>query len=78
MATDQRAIDRLLEADGAHADNSLRGKSLERARGDAVPKTLTPWEWQEWYARHGVPEAHRKGGEEAAPQRPWWRFWRRN
>ena len=40
-------------------DNSLRGKSLRRALGKDVPKTLTPYEWEQWYAENGVPEAHK-------------------
>lgn len=41
-------------------DISLRTKALRRARHGDVPRTLTPWEWEEWYAVHGVPPAHRE------------------
>lgn len=55
------------------ADTSLRGKSLRRALQAEVPRTLTPYEWEQWYAQHGVPAGHRKPKERA--RRPWWRFW---
>lgn len=40
-------------------DLSLQGNARRRALETVVPRTLTPWEWQEWYAIHGVPESHR-------------------
>ncbi|AQA18219.1 hypothetical protein BST95_08215 [Halioglobus japonicus] len=46
-----------------HADNSLRGKSLQRALGKEIPKTLTPYEWEQWYEENGVPEAHSNGAK---------------
>lgn len=57
------------------ADNSLRGKSLRRALDLEVPKTLTPYEWEQWYADHGIPQSHTKA--ESMPRRSWWRFWER-
>jgi len=39
-------------------DLSLQAKARKRAMESIVPRTLTPWEWQEWYERHGVPESH--------------------
>ena len=45
-------------------DNSLRGKSMRRAMKKTVPNTLTPYEWEQWYAENGVPEEHKI----AAPQ----------
>jgi hypothetical protein len=41
-------------------DNSLRGNALRRAMSQKVPRTLTPYEWELWYAEHGVPEEHVK------------------
>ncbi len=41
-------------------DNSLRGAALRRATRKSVPKTLTPYEWEQWYAKNGVPPEHRK------------------
>jgi hypothetical protein len=40
-------------------DRSLRGQALRRAMGNTPPRTLTAWEWKEWYAQHGVPDIHR-------------------
>lgn len=48
--------------EGERRDNSLRGKSLERALQSNVPRTLTPYEWQEWYEQHGVPCDHLQPG----------------
>jgi hypothetical protein len=68
----QQLIDELVGEDTADSDHSLRGKALERAVGDKVPTTLTPWEWQEWYAEHGVPDSHRKPGTKPRKS-AWWR-----
>ena len=34
-----------------------------------MPKTLTPYEWEQWYAEHGVPHSHLapQAGKEAIP-----------
>jgi hypothetical protein len=53
------------------ADNSLRGKALAQARGKQPPRTLTPHEWEQWYAENGVPDSHRQS--EPVPQVSWWR-----
>jgi hypothetical protein len=39
-------------------DNSLRGGALQRALGQKPPRTLTPYEWQHWYAENGIPKEH--------------------
>jgi hypothetical protein len=55
-------------------DSSLEAAALRRAAGTTPPRTLTPYEWEQWYAEHGVPEQHR-----ATPKRAprWWqRLWR--
>lgn len=39
-------------------DNSLRGNAMRRALQQKVPRTLTPYEWQLWYAENGVPQEH--------------------
>jgi hypothetical protein len=57
------------------ADTSLRAKSLRRARDLQVPKTLTPYEWEQWYAEHGMPQSHKKA--ESVPRPSWWQFWKR-
>ena len=46
---------------------------MERANEERVPRTLTPWEWEEWYASHGRPADHRQSPPPA--ERPG--FWRR-
>ena len=61
-------------------DNSLQAKSLDRALNNTVPTTLTPYEWEEWYSRYGVPDTHR---EHQSPLRlgrirRWLRHWRQN
>lgn len=72
--TDKRLqIDRLLEKDEGSADNSLRAKSLQRATEGNLPTTLTPYEWEQWYAEHGVPETHQK--HEPKRPSPWWKNW---
>jgi hypothetical protein len=50
-------------------DHSLREKSWKRATGEAVPKTLTPYEWLEYYKQYGIPESHR-GGPDQEHKRP--------
>ncbi len=67
----QRRIRELLGEKEQEKDNSLRGKALERATGEQLPRTLTPWEWQQWYDEHGQPSAHRQHNPER--RAPWWR-----
>ena len=71
MAVNHRRIARLLGDEGDTADTSLRAKALARATTPAVPRTLTPFEWEQWYARHGVPEEHRRA--QPGPVTHWWR-----
>lgn len=71
----QKRIGEILEEREEKSDHSLRKKALDRAMDETVPKTLTPWEWQEWYAEHGVPETHSVNSEQKAPAIPWWRRW---
>ena len=73
MAVDHASIKKLLDEQGKNADTSLRGKSLQRALDQKVPKTLTAHEWERWYAEHGVPDDHKK--QAPTPKKPWWRFW---
>ena len=69
----QQLIDEIQGKKEEEKDNSLRGKSLERAVQGKTPKTLTPWEWLEWYEEHGVPESHQSAS--GKPSKPWWRRW---
>jgi hypothetical protein len=61
----------LLGEKEAERDNSLRGKALERATSDQLPRTLTPWEWQQWYDEHGRPSEHRQ--QNSGRRITWWR-----
>ena len=69
MAVDHPRIRRLLGEQDSVADTSLRAKALERAQGGAPPRTLTPYEWEQWYATHGVPATHQLPPSPL----PWWR-----
>jgi len=51
-------------------DSTLQGNALKRARDEKLPTTLTAFEWEEWYAEHGVPEEHRV--EDAKPAAGLW------
>ncbi len=73
MQTKVEEIARQLAREDRNADTSLRGKALERALEDRVPTTLTPHEWEQWYAEHGIPPSH---GNAAGDGRPWWQFWK--
>ncbi len=50
-------------------DSSLRGQALRRATGQRPPRTLTAWEWEAWYAEHGVPASHRAPEDRQAQSR---------
>jgi len=53
-------IDKILKnPDEAPSDHSLRGRSLRHTDNDYIPKTLTPYEWLEYYEQHGVPDTHK-------------------
>lgn len=67
----QQRIRKILDEKEEENDNSLRGKALERATGQRLPRTLTPWEWQQWYADHGQPAEHRRPSSKQ--RKPWWR-----
>ncbi len=72
----QQLIDKLVGEDKEERDHSLQQKALERATGNKLPTTLTPWEWQEYYAEHGVPESHKqpaKSDLQPEPKSSWWR-----
>lgn len=51
--------------------NSLRDQALKHIDPDYVPRTLTPHEWEAYYARVGVPRSHRQAAHRAeSPQKP--------
>ena len=56
MPRHSRRIDDILGASSDRSDTSLRKQAMDRASGDNVPTTLTPWEWQQWYEQHGMPK----------------------
>lgn len=49
----QQIIENVLDDYSKPSDNSLQAKAMRRALSGATPRTLTPWEWEEWYAAHG-------------------------
>jgi hypothetical protein len=55
-----QAISEILGDRRGGNDLSLRGKALARALKNQAPRTMTAWEWEEWYAQHGVPTEHRQ------------------
>jgi hypothetical protein len=71
MAVDHDRIAQLPGEEEARSDTSLRAQSLRRATTQTVPRTLTPYEWEEWYAQHGVPESHTRNA--CKPTLSWWR-----
>lgn len=74
MAVNHRRIKELLGEEEARADTSLRSSALNRAMDAKTPRTLTPYEWEQWYAQHGVPASHSSVAEVST--RRWWQFWR--
>ena len=77
MAVDHARIARLLGDETPDPDHSLRAHSLRRATSGEVPHTLTPYEWEQWYALHGKPESHTDTRHKPSPS--WWqRLIRRN
>lgn len=61
----QKLIREILGDDAQATDNSLQGKAFGRAISKAIPKTMTPWEWEEWYGMYGKPD-HFKTDDESA------------
>jgi len=70
MARNSDLIAQLLGEEGESTDHSLRAHSLKRATTASVPRTLTPYEWQQWYEEYGVPESHIRHPK---PTGSWWR-----
>ena len=69
-------VKRLL-SDEKPIDKSLRGKALKRATAEYLPRTLTPYEWEEYYREHGRPPEHAVEPEMDTPSwldRLWARF----
>ena len=70
MAVDHDRIERLLGEKHVSNDHSLRAQSLKRATTGSVPHTLTPFEWEQWYEQHGVPESHTRNERKTTIS--WW------
>ena len=70
----QKRIRQILNQAEEAKDTSLRGHALKRATENDVPRTLTAWEWEQWYIENGKPEAHRPPESKSSSQ-PWWRRW---
>jgi hypothetical protein len=75
LQTARETADAHLKKEGAKIDVSLRGQAMRRALEEKVPKTLTPYEWEEWYALHGVPKVHRQAETHKEKPRWSWRKW---
>ena len=73
----QRRIRQILNETEEAKDTSLRGHALKRATEQELPRTLTAWEWEQWYADNGKPEAHRELVPESPAESRWRRWWRR-
>lgn len=54
---------------------SLQEQALAHTGADYVPRTLTPYEWETFYATRGVPATHRHVAR--SPRKPglWRRLW---
>jgi hypothetical protein len=57
----QRLIRQILNEKDDSADTSLQAQALRRARSGEAPRTLTPFEWEQWQAEHGVPPSLKQG-----------------
>ncbi len=73
----QRLIREILEADSPRTNteeqaHSLKQQAWDRAFSGVPPKTLTAWEWQEWYASQGIPETHSRTAHDITEQWPAW------
>lgn len=68
----QKRIRQILNQAEEEKDTTLRGHALKRATAHDVPRTLTAWEWEQWYADNGKPDTH-KSAEPGTPTPSWWR-----
>ena len=66
----QKRIRQILNQVEEEKDTSLRGHALKRATEHDVPRTLTAWEWEQWYIDNGKPDAHRPP-EPGSSSQPW-------
>ncbi len=73
----QKRIREILDEAPAEEDHSLQAQALKRADPEHVPRTMTPWEWEQWYAEHGVPPEHQQRPEPTARPGLWQRLLQR-
>lgn len=71
MAVDHKRIRELLGEREEESDTSLRGNSMRRAEKAELPRTMTPFEWEQWYAENGMPEEHKRAQDDAVKATRW-------
>jgi hypothetical protein len=58
MTTDHNPTRRPAETPDNTSATSPEAGLLQRAMGQTLPKALTPYGWEQWYAEYGVPDSH--------------------
>ncbi|MEH6584016.1 MAG: hypothetical protein V7754_18930 [Halioglobus sp.] len=71
VAVDQKRIREIIGEREEQSDTTLRGNSLRRAVNGKVPRTMTAFEWEQWYAEYGMPD-ELKIKHDTAPKPTWW------
>jgi hypothetical protein len=71
MAVDHKRIREILGEREEESDTSLRGNSMRRAVNGNLPRTMTPFEWEQWYAENGMPKEHRAAQDGAIKAKRW-------
>ena len=71
MAVDHRRIRDIVGEGEETSDTSLRGNSLRRALNGKLPRTMTPFEWEQWYSEKGIPEEHKRVYEDTHKVTGW-------
>ena len=69
----QRIIRELVDGPSEATDTSLQRQARKHTDETYVPRTLTPHEWEAWYAENGVPPGHRPAAAEGSKERRGWR-----
>ena len=81
MPRNSELIEQILQEDDAsdpRESESLQAKARRRAESGEVPRTMTPWEWEDYYQMYGRPEQHQPPREktESVFSRIWKAFHR--
>ncbi len=71
MAVHHKRIRELLDEREEASDTSLRGNSIRRAVKGELPRTMTPFEWEQWYAENGMPQEHKRAQDDAVTATRW-------